>query len=99
MQRDMKELEEMAAGSSRADLSEKKHSLQLEEDLKKVCAELEEVKKEAVHTKKMAEKSVHDLNIGLDRCRKGIKAMTQFIFGKQYSSILSPHLVVLSIIS
>ena len=96
MQRDMKELEQKAAASARAALSEKEHSLQLEEDLKKVCAELEEVKKEAAHTKKIAEKSVHDLNVGLDRCHKGIRAMNQFIFGKQYSSILSPYLTPLN---
>ena len=82
----MIELEDKAAASARAALSEKEHSLQLEEDLKKVCAELEDVKKEAANTKKIAEKAIKDLNIGVDCCRKGIKAMTHRIFGKQHSS-------------
>ena len=81
----MKELEDKAAASARAALSEKEHSLQLEEDLKKVCTELEDLKKEAANNKKIAEKAIKDLNIGLDCCRKGSKAMSQRIFHKQLS--------------
>ena len=66
LKRDMKELEDKAAALARAALSEKENSLQLEEDLKKVCAELEEVKKEAANTKKIVEKAIKDLNIGLE---------------------------------
>ena len=50
-------------------------------DLKKVCAELENEKKTAAHNKKIAEKAIKDLNVGLDRCRTGIKVMIQRIFG------------------
>ena len=81
----MKELEEHAATSARAALSEKQHSLQLEEELKKVCTELESVKNEASNAKKVAEKAIKDLNVGLYRYRKGIQVMTQRIFGKQHS--------------
>ena len=77
MKREMKELEDKVAASAKAALFEKEHSLQLEKDLKRVCAELEDVKKAAANTKKIAEKAIKDLNTGLDCCRKGIKAMTQ----------------------
>ena len=63
---------------------EKNHSLQLENDLKKVCAELEDVKKTAIHNKKITDKTIKDLNVGLDRCRIGIKVMIQRIFGNFY---------------
>ena len=84
MKRDMKELEDKAAASARVALSEKEHSLQLEEDLKKVYGELEDLK-EAANNKKIAEKAIKDLHVGLEYYRKGIKAMTQRIFGKQLS--------------
>ena len=84
MQRDMKEPEEKAAASTRAAENERNLSRQLESDLKKVCAELEDEKKTAAHNKKIAEKAIKDLNVGLDRCRTGIKVMTQRIFGKFY---------------
>ena len=84
----MKELVDKVTASARTALSEKEHSLQLEEDLKKVCAELEDVKKEAAKNKKIAEKAIKDMNACLDHCRKGIKAMTQRIFGKQLSSFV-----------
>ena len=61
---------------------ERKHALQLENDLKKVCAELEDEKKTTAHNKKIAEKAIKDLNVGLDRCHTGIKVMIQRIFGK-----------------
>ena len=53
--------------------------------MKKVCAELEDLKKEAANNNKIAEKAIKDLNVGLDCCRKGIKAMSQRIFHKQLS--------------
>ena len=56
--------------------------------MKKVCADLEDVKKLAAKNKKIAQKAIRDLNVGLDCCRKGIKAMTQRIFGKQLSSFV-----------
>ena len=82
MQRDMKELEEKAAASAKSTEDERNHARQLEDDLKKVRAELEDKKKTAAHNKKIAEKAIKDLNVGLDRCRTGIKVMTQCIFGK-----------------
>ena len=72
MQRDMKELEEKAAASAKSAEHERSQALQLENDLKKVCAELEDVKKNAAHNKNIAEKTIKDLNTGLDRCRIGI---------------------------
>ena len=81
MQRDMRELEEKAAASAKSAEYERNHALQLENDLKKVCAELENEKKTAAHNKKIAEKAIKDLNVGLDRCRTGIKVMIQRIFG------------------
>ena len=47
MKKDLKELEDQAAASAKSARAEKEHSLQLEEDLKKVYTELESVKKEA----------------------------------------------------
>ena len=47
MQRDMQELREGATASAKTAQSEKELSLQLEKDLKAVCAELAEVKEEA----------------------------------------------------
>ena len=82
MQRDMRELEEKAADSAKSAEIERNHALQLENDLKKVCGELEDEKKTATHNKKIAEKAIKDLNIGLDRCRIGMKVMIQRIFGK-----------------
>ena len=82
MQRDMRELEERAAASAKSTEIERNHALQLENDLKKVCAELEDEKKIAAHNKKIAEKAIKDLNVGFDRCRTGIKVMIQCIFGK-----------------
>ena len=84
MQRDM-ELEEKAVASARAAKNERKLSRQLEDDLKKDCAELEDERKTAAHTKKIAEKAIKDLNTGLDCCRKGIRVMTQRIFGNPCS--------------
>ena len=81
MQRDMRELEEKAAASAKSAEYERNHALQLENDLKKVCAELEDVNKTAAHNKNIAEKAIKDLNVGLDRCRTGIKVMIQRIFG------------------
>ena len=63
---------------------ERNHALQLENDLKKVCAELEDVKKIVVQNKNIAEKTIKDLNTGLDRFRIGIKVMIQRIFGNVY---------------
>ena len=77
----MRELEEKAAASAKSAEYERNHALQLENDLKKVCAELENEKKTAAHNKKIAEKAIKDLNVGLDRCRTGIKVMIQRIFG------------------
>ena len=42
---------------------------------------MEDERKTAAHTKKIAEKAIKDLNTGLDCCRKGIRVMTQRIFG------------------
>ena len=84
MQRDMKELQAKAAASTQSAEYEKNHALQLENDLKKVCAELEDVKKIAVQNKNIAEKTIKDLNAGLDRCHIGIKVMIQHIFGNFY---------------
>ena len=81
MQRDMKELEVKAAASARAAENESNLSRQLESDLKKVCAELEDERKTAAQNKKIAEKAIKDLNTGLDSCRKGIRVTTQRIFG------------------
>ena len=50
----MKELEDKAAASAKATLSEKEQSLQLEKDLKKFCAELEDVKRGAAQTNKVS---------------------------------------------
>ena len=86
MKREMKELEDKAAASAKATLSEKEQSLQLEKDLKKFCAELEDVKRGAAQTNNVSQKAIKDLNTGLDCCRKGIKAMTQRVYGKQHSS-------------
>ena len=84
MQRDMKELQAEAAASAKSAEYERNHALQLEKNLKKVCAELEDVKKIAVQNKNIAEKTIKDLNAGLDRCRIGIKVMIQRIFGNFY---------------
>ena len=80
MQRDMKDLEEKAAASAKSAEYERNLARQLENDLKKVCAELEDEKKTAAHNKKIAEKAIKDLNTGLDHCRTGVKVMTQRIF-------------------
>ena len=82
MQRDMREFEEKAAASAKSTEYERNHDLQLENDLKKVYAELEDEKKTVAHNKKIAERAIKDLNVGLDRCRTGIKVMIQRIFGK-----------------
>ena len=81
MQRDMKELEEKAAASAKSAEIERNHALQLENDLKKVCSELEDENKPAAPNKKIVERAIKDLNVGLDRCRTGIKVMIQRIFG------------------
>ena len=81
MQRDMKELEKKAVASAKAAENERSLSRQLESDLKKVCTKLENEKKTAAHNKKIAEKAIKDLNVGLDRCRTGVKVMTRRIFG------------------
>ena len=88
MQRDMQELREEEAASAKSAQSEKELFLQLEKDLKAVCAELAEVKEEAAKNKRIADKAIQDLNAGLERCRKGINAMTKFIFGKCHPPIL-----------
>ena len=82
VQRDIKELEEKAAASAKAAEYERNHTLELENDLKKIYVELEDEKKTAAHNKKLTENAIKDLNIGLDRCRTGVKVMTQRIFGK-----------------
>ena len=84
MQRDTKKLEEKAVASAKSAEHERNHALQLENDLKKVCAELEDVKKTAAQNKNIAEKTIKDLNAGLDRRRIGIKVMIQRIFGNVY---------------
>ena len=78
----MKDLKEKAAASAKSAEYEGNLARQLEKDLKKVCAELEDEKKMAAHNKKIAEKAIKDLNTGLDRCHTGVKAMTQRIFGE-----------------
>ena len=60
MQRDMRELEEKAASSAKSAKYERNHALQRENDLKKVCAELEDEKKTAAHNKKIAERAIKD---------------------------------------
>ena len=55
MQRDMQELREEAAASAKAAQTERELSLQLERDLKAVCAELKEVKGEAAKNKRIAD--------------------------------------------
>ena len=82
MQRDLKELEEKAAASAKSAEDERNHARQLEDDLKKVRAELEDEKIMAAYSKKIAEKTIKDLNIGLDRCRIGVKVMIQCTLGK-----------------
>ena len=57
MTRDMKNLEEQAAAE------EKRHALQLEEDLKKVCTELESVKTNTAATESAAQKKIQTLNV------------------------------------
>ena len=84
----MQELREKAAASAKASQTEKELSLQLEKDLKVVCAELEEVKGEAAKNKRIADKAIKDLNACLERRRKGISVMTKFIFGKCHPLIL-----------
>ena len=81
MQRYMKDLKEKAAASAKSAEHERNLARQLENDLKKVYAEQEDEKKTAAHTKKIADKTIKDLNVGLDRCRIGIKVMIQRIFG------------------
>ena len=81
MTRDMKELEEKADASTKSAEHERNLSRQLEADLKKVCAELEDEKKTAAYNKRIDEKAIKDLNTGLDRCRTGVKVMTRRIFG------------------
>ena len=81
MLRDMKELERKAAASAKTAEDERNLSRQLEIDLKKVCAELEDERKTAAHNKKIAEKAIKDLSTNLDICRKGIRTMAQRIFG------------------
>ena len=78
MQRDMQELREEAAAAAKAAQSEKELSLQLEKDLKAICAELVEVKEEAAKNKRIADKAIQDLNAGLERCRNGISVITRF---------------------
>ena len=84
MQRDMKDLKEKAAASAKSAEYERNLARQLENDLKKVCAELEDEKKTFPHNKKIAENAIKDLNVGLERCRTGIKVMTRRIFGIFY---------------
>ena len=96
MQRDMKDLEEKAVASAKSAEHERNHALQLENDLKNVCAELEDVKKTTVQNRNIAEKTTKDLNAGLDRCRIGIKVMIQRIYGNFYHfSILDFELLTL----
>ena len=84
----MQELREEVVASAKTAQSEKELSLQLEKDLKAVSSELVEVKEEAAKNKRIADKAIQDLNAGLERCRKGISAMTKFIFGKCHPLIL-----------
>ena len=84
----MQKLWEEAAAAIQTAQSEKELSLQLEKDLKAVSAELVEVKEEAAKSKRVADKAIHDLNAGLERCHKGISAMTKFIFGECHLLIL-----------
>ena len=72
MKRDMKELEDQAAASTRSAQAEKEHSLQLEKDLKILAAELEQVKKESEAAKRTAQKAHTELKEVFDTCRKGI---------------------------
>ena len=81
MKRDMKELEDQAAASVRSAIAEREHSLQLENNLKALSAQLEQVKKESADAKKIAQKAHNDLKAVFDTCRKGIGAMCQHIFG------------------
>ena len=82
MKRDMKELEDQAAASARSAIAERERSLQLENNLKALSAQLEQVKKESADAKKIAQKAHNDLKAVFDTCRKGIRAMCQHIFGK-----------------
>ena len=53
MKRDMKELEDQAAASARSTIAEKERSLQLENNLKALSAQLEQVKKERLMPKRL----------------------------------------------
>ena len=79
----MLELEEKAAASASAAQFERERSLRLENDLGRMRAHLEQVKKEAALHRQTAEKSMKESSLCLDSCRKGIRAMTQRIFGKR----------------
>ena len=82
MKRDMKNLEDQADASARAASAEKQHALQLEEDLKKICAELDSEKKEAVVAESASKKTIQDMSTTLNNFRLGIQVMTRRIFGK-----------------
>ena len=79
----MLELEEKAAASASAAQFERERSLRLEDDLGRMRAHLGQVKKEAALHRQTTERSMKESSLCLDSCRKGIRAMTQRIFGKR----------------
>ena len=74
MKRDMKQLEDAAAASTKSARAEREHSLQLEKDLQILAAKLETVRQESEAAKKTAQKAHTDLKAILDTCHKGIRA-------------------------
>ena len=73
MKRDMKKLEDKAAASAKAASESQQRALQQEENLKKVTAELDLVKKQAAAAESASQKTIHDMSLGLNNCRKGSK--------------------------
>ena len=79
----MLELEEKAAASASAAQFERERSLRLEDDLSKLHSHLEQVKKESALFKQTAEKAMMESSLCLDSCRKGLRTITQRIFGER----------------
>ena len=78
----MLELEEKAAAATQAADLERERSLRLEENLHKMNEHLSAYKRESAANKLAADKAVKESTATLDSCRKGIKAVTQRVFGK-----------------
>ena len=85
----MLELEEKVAASTQAAQFERERSLRLEEDLRKMNDHLVNIKKESAANKQAAEKALKESSACLEACRKGIRAMTQRIFGNHLLCSLS----------